>query len=117
VSVRNFHRWCLDQLSLLSRAEASQWERVQHSFREAASKFLAENQHKRSLERDRLNRIARSVIENCRGRHAEFVFTRKGSTVTHIYNSGWKGAPRRAAARYEPKELLSGVAEAAVQSN
>ena len=48
-----------------------------------------------------LNRIARSVIESCRGRHAEFVFTREGSPVTHIYNSGWKGARRRAAARYE----------------
>jgi integrase len=48
-----------------------------------------------------LNRIARSVLENCRGRHSEFVFTREGSPVTHIYNSGWKGARRRAAARYE----------------
>jgi len=48
-----------------------------------------------------LNRIARSVIESCRGRHSEFVFTREGSPVTHIYNSGWKGARRRAAARYE----------------
>jgi integrase len=48
-----------------------------------------------------LNRIARSVIENCRGRHAEFVFTRKGSPVTHIFNTGWKAARRRAAARYE----------------
>jgi integrase len=48
-----------------------------------------------------LNRIARSVIENCRGRHSEFVFTRGGSPVTHIYNSGWKAARRRAAARYE----------------
>lgn len=48
-----------------------------------------------------LNRIARSVIENCRGRHSEFVFTYEGSPVTHIYNSGWKAARRRAAARYE----------------
>jgi integrase len=48
-----------------------------------------------------LNRIARSVIASCRGRHAEFVFTREGSPLTHIYNSGWKGARRRAAARYE----------------
>jgi integrase len=48
-----------------------------------------------------LNRIARSVIEGCRGRHSEFVFTREGRPVTHIYNSGWKGARRRAAARYE----------------
>jgi integrase len=48
-----------------------------------------------------LNRIARSVIESCRGRHPEFVFTREGSPVTRIYNSGWKAARRRAAARYE----------------
>src|SRR5580698_10592333 len=37
----------------------------------------------------------------CAGRHAEFVFTREGSPVTRIYNSGWKAARRRAAARYE----------------
>jgi integrase len=48
-----------------------------------------------------LNRIARSVIEKCRGKHSELVFTRRGSPVTHIYNSGWKAARRRAAARYE----------------
>jgi integrase len=48
-----------------------------------------------------LNRNARSVIENCRGRHSEFVFTCRGSPVTRIYNSGWKAARRRAAARYE----------------
>jgi integrase len=48
-----------------------------------------------------LNRIARSVITSCRGRHREFVFTYKGNPVTRIYNSGWKGARRRAAARYE----------------
>jgi len=48
-----------------------------------------------------LNRVARSVIENCRGRHSDFVFTREGSPVTHIYNSGWKAARRRATARYE----------------
>ena len=41
------------------------------------------------------------MIEHCRGRHSEFVFTRGGSPVTHIYNSGWKAARRRAAARYE----------------
>jgi integrase len=48
-----------------------------------------------------LNRIARSVIASCRGRHPQFVFTCKGNPVTHIYNSGWKAARRRAAARYE----------------
>lgn len=48
-----------------------------------------------------LNRIARSVIASCRGRHPEYVFTCEGSPVTRIYNSGWKAARRRAAARYE----------------
>jgi integrase len=48
-----------------------------------------------------LNRAARSVIAGCRGRHGEFVFTYKGRPVTRIYNSGWKAARRRAAARYE----------------
>jgi integrase len=48
-----------------------------------------------------LNRIARSVIASCRGRHPEFVFTYEGNPVTRIYNSGWKAARRRAAARYE----------------
>jgi len=48
-----------------------------------------------------LNRIARSVIAGCRGRHPEFVFTYEGKPVTRIYNSGWKAARRRAAARYE----------------
>jgi len=50
-----------------------------------------------------LNRIARSVIEKARGEHCHFVFTRDGSPVTRIYNSGWKAARRRAAARYEPE--------------
>jgi hypothetical protein len=37
-----------------------------------------------------LNRIARSVVDECRGRHSEFVH--KGNPLTRIYNSGWKGA-------------------------
>jgi integrase len=48
-----------------------------------------------------LNRIARTQIESCRGKHPEFVFTLKGSPITKIYNSGWKGARRRAALRYQ----------------
>jgi integrase len=48
-----------------------------------------------------LNRIARSAIASCRGLHPEFVFTRRGRPVTRIYNSGWKAARLRAAARYE----------------
>ena len=48
-----------------------------------------------------LNRIARSVVDKCRGRHSEFVFARNGNPLTRIYNSGCKGARRRALARYE----------------
>jgi integrase len=48
-----------------------------------------------------LNRIARSIIESCRGRHPKAVFTYKGNPITTIYNSGWKAARRRAALRYE----------------
>jgi integrase len=47
-----------------------------------------------------LNRIARSVIESCRGEHPEFVFRRDGKPVAGINNSGWKAARRRAAKRY-----------------
>jgi integrase len=47
-----------------------------------------------------LNRVAKSVIDSCRGEHAEFVFTRDGKPLTRIYNSGWKAARRRAAERY-----------------
>lgn len=47
-----------------------------------------------------LNRVARSVIESCRGQHAERVFTREGRPLVRMYNSGWRGARRRAAARY-----------------
>ena len=48
-----------------------------------------------------LNRIAISVIDDCRGAHTEFVFTRNRQPVTRIYNSGWKAARRRAAKRYQ----------------
>jgi hypothetical protein len=37
-----------------------------------------------------LNRIAKSVIEGCRGEHREFVFTHTGQAVERINNSGWK---------------------------
>jgi integrase len=40
------------------------------------------------------------VVNERRGEHAEFVFTCEGQPVTKIYNSGWKAARRRAAARY-----------------
>jgi hypothetical protein len=42
-----------------------------------------------------LNRIAKSVINERRGEHAEFVFTCEGQPITKIYNSGWKAARER----------------------
>jgi len=48
-----------------------------------------------------LNRIARSVIEECRGLDDEYVFTHEGHPQPRMNNSGWKAARRRAAARYE----------------
>jgi hypothetical protein len=47
-----------------------------------------------------LNRVAKSVIDGCRGEHPEFVFTRAWQPITRIYNSGWKAARRRASKRY-----------------
>jgi integrase len=44
-----------------------------------------------------LNRVARSVIDEVRGNHPEFVFTYRGHRVTKINNSAWKCARERAA--------------------
>lgn len=41
------------------------------------------------------------MIDDCRGAHTEFVFTRNRQPLTRIYNSGWKAARRRAAKRYQ----------------
>jgi integrase len=65
--------------------------------------FVIPREHTK-LELDRyvvLNRIARSIIEGCRGRHKEVVFTYGGNPIDKIYNSAWKSARRRAALRYE----------------
>ena len=47
-----------------------------------------------------LNRVARSIIESCRGHHPERVFSRRGRPVAKMYTSGWKHARNLAAARY-----------------
>ena len=44
-----------------------------------------------------MNRVARSVIDELQGEHAEFVFTYRGHIVTKINNSAWKCARERAA--------------------
>jgi integrase len=68
--------------------------------------FVIPREHTK-LELDRyvvLNRIARSIIESCRGEHPEVVFTYEGHPVEKLYNTGWKAARRRAAERY-PGEI------------
>jgi len=39
-----------------------------------------------------LNHIAKSIVDEQRGKHHEYVFTYKGKPVTTINNSGWKTA-------------------------
>jgi integrase len=41
-----------------------------------------------------MNRIARSVIEEARGKHPDFVFTYRGHRVQSINNNGWQCARR-----------------------
>jgi integrase len=41
-----------------------------------------------------LNRVARSVIEEARGKHPDFVFTYRGHPVERINNNGWRDARR-----------------------
>ncbi len=43
-----------------------------------------------------LNSIAREVIDEVRGEHAEYVFTFKGDRIYRIYNTAWKKARIRA---------------------
>ena len=43
-----------------------------------------------------LNRVAISVVETCRGRHEEFVFSSNGQPVTRMLNSAWLKARKRA---------------------
>jgi integrase len=60
-----------------------------------------------------LNDVARSVVESCRGRHPDYVFTYEGEPVGRMNNSAWDKARVRAAIKlYEdsgktiPAELL-----------
>ena len=43
-----------------------------------------------------LNRVARSVVDTCRGRHPTHVFTYQGHPIHHMLNSAWKKARLRA---------------------
>ncbi|MBK8959417.1 MAG: tyrosine-type recombinase/integrase [Proteobacteria bacterium] len=48
-----------------------------------------------------LNSIATSVIEAQRGLHPVWVFPHRGKRITKIYNSAWKHARDKAAAKFE----------------
>ena len=43
-----------------------------------------------------LNEVAKSVIDQVRGQHPEYVFTYRGKPVVRINNSAWKKARKRA---------------------
>ena len=43
-----------------------------------------------------LNRVARSIIDELRGRNENYVFTYKGRRIGRINNTGWKNARKRA---------------------
>jgi integrase len=47
-----------------------------------------------------LNRAARSVLEEQRGKHPVWVFPYRGDRVTRMYNSAWKRAREKAADNY-----------------
>ncbi len=42
------------------------------------------------------NQTAKSVVDNQRGKHKQFVFTFKGNPVTRMNNTGWKEARKKA---------------------
>ena len=42
-----------------------------------------------------LNRVARSVIEEVRGEHPEYVFTYRGHPITGMNNTAWQNARKR----------------------
>jgi hypothetical protein len=50
-----------------------------------------------------LNKVARSVIDGARRKHAQRVFTYRGRPVQRIGNSAWQRARKRAAERYAPE--------------
>jgi integrase len=94
----------IDPVGLLGlRVVSLRWEwEIKVPELETSSFVIPKAHVKNGLERYVvLNRIARSVIDNCRGEHRELVFTHEGQGVTKMYNSGWKAARRRAASRYE----------------
>jgi integrase len=81
----------------------------------SSSVFIIPNAYVKNGE-DRLvvlNQVARSVIDEVRGDHTEFVFTYRGEPVTKINNSAWKCARERAADQLEEETKEAGKEEAA----
>lgn len=50
-----------------------------------------------------LNRVARSVIEECRGNGSPYVFAYKGRRIQRMYNTAWKNAWRKAELPTDPR--------------
>jgi len=50
-----------------------------------------------------LNRVARSVIEECRGNNSPYVFAFKGRRIYRMHNTAWKSAWRKAGLPTDPK--------------
>jgi len=48
-----------------------------------------------------LNQVAKRVVDEVRGQHADFVFTYKGKPVETMHNNGWQAARARAAEKYQ----------------
>lgn len=48
-----------------------------------------------------LNRIARSIVEEQRGKDRSWVFPYRGRRVTRMYNTAWKQARKEASEAYE----------------
>jgi integrase len=48
-----------------------------------------------------LNEVAKRVVDEVRGQHADFVFTYKGRPIETMHNNGWQAARARAAEMYQ----------------
>jgi hypothetical protein len=89
--------------------------RPKRKFREAAAKFLRENQHKKSIQSDaeqleildkyigdlpieavHIGTLQPFIVDKVRGQHPEQVFTYNGRPTLKMLNSAWKRARKKA---------------------
>ena len=50
-----------------------------------------------------LNPVARSVIDACRGKHPDYVFSYQGERLRCMNNGAWQSARKRAATKYQER--------------